>query len=82
MSDFNERLSRGLAGASIGGSFVSAVCAVTGSVFGPAGTFFGAAVGSGTGASIGGCLGCIGGFLGAFFGDYSPKKTLRHILYI
>lgn len=58
-NQFNARLTSGLAGASLGGtagaslggSIVSGVCAVGGSVVGPVGTFFGAAVGSGAGAA-------------------------------
>ena len=50
MSDFLDRLLKaagaasvgGSVGASIGGSVVSAVSGIGGSVFGPAGTFFGA----------------------------------------
>jgi phage tail tape-measure protein len=74
---FTDRLANGMkgmaiggaAGASMGGSIVSAVCSVGGTLVGPIGTFFGAAVGGGAGASVGGTLGAISGFVGGFLED-------------
>ena len=50
--------SGGVADASIGGSVVAGVCAVGGTIFGPAGTFFEYTVGT----AVGGGVGSIGGF--------------------
>lgn len=55
----------GLAFARIGGAVVAGVCALGGSFFGPAGTFFGYAVGTGAGAAVGGMFGSV---LGLFVG--------------
>jgi hypothetical protein len=59
----------GAAGAYIGGSVVSGVTAVGGSVVGPVGTFFGAVVGAGAGAAVGGAVGSVGGFVGSLVFD-------------
>ena len=53
----------GAAGAAIGGSIVSGVCAVGGSFVGPVGTFLGYTVGASVGAAVGGALGSVGGFV-------------------
>ncbi|MGN0651356.1 MAG: hypothetical protein ACI4KM_13050 [Oscillospiraceae bacterium] len=77
MSDFNNTLSRmstgavagGALGAKLGGTVVSGVSAMSGSVVGPAGTFFGAAVGKGVGSAVGGMAGTIIGALGGLFSE-------------
>ena len=77
MSNFDERLKRGAAssalsgttGAALDSATVTTVCALGGSVFGPVGTFFGAAIGAEVGAVVGGSIGTIAGFLGGFFED-------------
>lgn len=59
----------GALGALIGSSFVGAVCACGGAVFGPQGTFFGAVVGTGAGAKVGGFVGMAAGAIASFFYD-------------
>ena len=59
----------GSTGASMGGAVVGDITAIGGTVFGPAGTFFGATVGTGVGASVGGAIGSIAGFCCGFFSE-------------
>ena len=55
---------------------VSAVSSVGGSVVGPAGTFFGAAVGSGVGAAVGGF---VGGTVGYMAGSAVGQAAVRGV---
>ena len=70
----------GSTGAAIGGSVVAAVCAVGGTVFGPAGTFFGAAVGTEVGAAVGGAIGSVGGFIGSVIADSKKKWVIFNLM--
>lgn len=75
--DLMSRITKGAAGAAIcgstgtsmGGAVVGGITSVGGTVFGPAGTFFGATVGTGVGASVGGAIGSIAGFCCGFFSE-------------
>ena len=71
--DLMSRITKGAAGAALcgstGTSMGGAVVGGITSVFGPAGTFFGATVGTGVGASVGGAIGSIAGFCCGFFSE-------------
>ena len=75
--DLMSRITKGAAGAALrASSGASKLGAVVGlspqlavTVFGPAGTFFGATVGTGVGASVGGAIGSIAGFCCGFFSE-------------
>ncbi len=69
MNEFSECLTSAASGAALGGSVVSAVCAMGDTVVGPVGTFFGATVGAGAGAAVVGAVGSIIGAIGGFLSD-------------